>query len=436
MDYTSPGFIFFLLSGLIIFHSLPRTSGLWLLLGMSLVWGFYWKPEWALSYFFIIQLNFAFLRVLRRGYLFLILLNGVLYFLLKSDTLLPHAFRNPYGLSFFMFMLLGLVIDEWRNQNQEKLSWKEFSLMPSFFPLLMAGPIERGRHFSSELKKDINVLSSVTDGVILFTLGFLRKYFLIEPFRDLFDRILYSPSSMPTFLMIGFLSTLCVYIELSSYALMGRGIARMFGINVPLSFRPVYFSNSPTDFWQRWNITLGTWIRDYFSLPMMFRFGRKIHPYLLILLAFIIVGIWHAFELKWIIFGLFNGSMVILHAAIDKKFKIKFVGRFLGLLVIIGNGLILTDPHIIDPHAKYIFWDHMRHLFSGHFSSFALGFLFVTILIESIEEIKNNQDWFLEWPLTVRVVIGLCFVMLFIWALQADVFQLLRVNDLPIYFKI
>lgn len=429
MDYSSPGFIFFALFGLILFYAIRSSARFWLLLVMSILWVYSWKPEWAILYFGILNLNYLILRSLRRirkGFLTLAIFNLILYAVLKSPFA-PSFLGHPYGLSFFMFMVIGLILDEWRNEKTAVTGWRDFLLMPLFFPFLMAGPIERGRHFLSELNKENHFRVDLPDAVLLFSFGFLKRVILVPPLKVLLENILSQPLTPVNLIYIGFLGTLNIYVELSSYATMGRGIAKAFGIDVPLSFRPIYYSKNPADFWARWNITLGTWIRDYFTFPMMLKFGRKVHPQLLIIFAFLIVGIWHAVEWKWILFGLFNGLMIVLYNLTAR-------GRLLALIILLGNGLILAGP--LNPEWRIHYYGGLSEIFEGTFSWVSGVFLITTFLIELVEEKKNDQDWFLKFSLKGKMLAASFLLLMFFWALEADVLTQQTGIELPVYFKL
>jgi hypothetical protein len=247
--------------------------------------------------------------------------------------------------------------------------------------------------------------------------------------KSLFDNFMFESGSLYCLIMIGFLGTFNIYMELSGYATMGRGVARAFGLDVPLSFRPIYYSKTPADFWSRWNITLGTWIRDYFTFPMMLKFGRKIHPNLLVIFAFIIVGIWHSVELKWILFGLFNGLMIVGFNLVPR------LGRVLALIIILGNGLILAEPNLTG--FEFLKVERLEGFFlNSTFGIVSVLFLIATFLIELVEEKKKDQDWFLRFPLKGKLVVSVLLLILFFWSLEADVLTQQTGIQLPVYFKL
>jgi D-alanyl-lipoteichoic acid acyltransferase DltB (MBOAT superfamily) len=436
MDYTSPACIFFVIAGLVAFFSFSLPLRYWVLLGLSFIWIYSWSPKWALLYFIWGQLNYWVIRLIPFSHLPVVILNLIIYLPLRTGTIVPRELYNPYGLSFFMLMLTGLVIDARRNEERAYPDWKLFTLMPVFFPALMAGPIQNGRHFNGEIKKSFPGFSiCIPEGIIVFSLGFIRNYFLSVPAENFFREFLKIPSSPLVYFLIGVLATLITYLKLSSFALMGRGFARCFGINLELSFRPIYFANCPKEFWSRWNITLGRWIRDYFTLPLLLKFGRRFPPSTLGVLAFMLVGLWHGIAWHWIIFGLFNGIMVVSYSKLDNIFRSKIVGYVFAWFVIAGNGLILTDPGYNPLTPSWSLSNFFSSTFGAHFSSLAIFILGLVILIECIEEIKGDQEWYLKGPLGLNYLMSALLLLTYYWAIQADVIQFQTTVNLPLYFK-
>jgi D-alanyl-lipoteichoic acid acyltransferase DltB (MBOAT superfamily) len=436
MNYFSPAYIFFLAFGLLVFHFLPGKWKPWFLIGLSAAWCVSWNTEWAILYFAVLNFNYLVLRFIRKDsqYWCLILLDVLLFVLLRTN-LVPQNFMNPFGQSFFFFMLFGLIIDQWRMTQVENYRYEEFILMPVFFPLLMSGPLERGKHFFSSLRNpNESVWQSLNNGLLLFMYGFGKRFLLLPVMVGVRDFFLTLPGSIPVYIMIGLVETLTVYVELSCYAQMGRGAARMFGIDVFVNFKPIYYSKNPNDFWARWNITLGTWIRDYVSFPLMLKFGRKLHQNALLMFTFFLVGIWHGFDLDWVIFGIFNGLMVVLFNTFNKKFRLASVGRIFSFLLIMGNGLILNIGNLKDfkealPDLSYL--NYMPFTYSAFF------ILFLVTVLEFIEEKKQDPDWYMKLSNGIKLGTNIVLILLLLFALDFELIPYLdREIHLPVYFKI
>jgi len=222
---------------------------------------------------------------------------------------------------------------------------------------------------------------------------------------------------------------------------MGRGIARCFGIELEINFRSIFYAKNPNDYWLRWNITLGTWIRDYISFPMMLNWGRKINQNILMIFSFILVGLWHGVAWNWLWFGIFNGLMVVGFNWINKKYSFGFIGRLMSWLIIVGNGLLqrsdfyLEIPSVIYYrfHARFGFirWEQLK----SNFTTSMLIALGVVLIIDLYSEVKHNVYWEKRLNgIAKGFILAVFFVWIF-WGLNSNLF----IEDVilpPVYFKI
>lgn len=432
MTYSSTPFIFFSLFGVLGFYLLPfklRTA--WLLL-LSVFWFSSWDISWLVAYIFLMTVNYCLLRLLPKEAKFLlpglVLLNGCFFIAGKGAVLLD--INEPSGISFFIFLNLAMIMDYVRSaRNSLPFSLLEFLLLPIYFPLMMGGPLERGEKFFSFLREERNFsLSKITDGILVFSLGFIKAEilspkagYLLTGAQSQVDTILYWP-------LIGFLGTFKAFLIFSGFCDMGRGISKLFGIELTINFRSIYLAKNPNDFWQRWNISLGTWIRDYVSFPMLLKFGRKINQNALLAFSFFLVGIWHGLTLKWLIFGLFNGMIIVSYNLLRSRIKVSWPGYFFSYSIIIGNGLILSSSN----HSLHLPWSWQPIL-----TLTTLLFFSLLIVIEIVQERRNKADWFLEIPLTVKSLLALILICAFLY--QIDSAPQVRGGSLraiPEYFKI
>lgn len=451
MIYSSVPFFFFSAFVILVFAFLTGYRKYWLLLS-SLVWLISWQWTWAVLFFSIslfnfLSLSFIFKRnvIQRNGFFSLLLVFNLFFFaFLKSATLLNLSFKTPYGISFFMFMHIGHIIDLWRNPEHEfKDSFVDFSLFPLFFPELIGGPIMRGKDFFQQLKKEqLFSFENCLDGLLIFSVGFCKYFFLSKSLISLNSVFVAASARINAFYLIalGLSGTLQAYVDFSSYCDMGRGIARCLGINLPINFTPFYFAKNPNDYWQRWNITLGTWIRDYISFPAMLKFGRKIHPNWILLFSFLLVGLWHGLTINWIFFGLFNGLIIIGYNHFNKKKKNKWSGLVFVLCIAVGNGIFqrINSFRILD----HVF--HQPKLWSAHFAlpSALFGelsgslFLFLFLLFcydYTIE--KRGADWPVHLQKKLKVLLLVILLISFIAGLNSNIF-LEDITLPPAYFRI
>jgi D-alanyl-lipoteichoic acid acyltransferase DltB (MBOAT superfamily) len=397
-----------------------------------MIWYGSWKIEWPLLLFLIANVNFLILKLIDRGerkevhFLGLVSLNALIFLVLKSSLFGANFIQSPFGSSFYIFIILSLVIDRWRSlSDHTPYRWTEFVLLPSFFPLLMGGPIERGKKFFHEVRTEKKLeLDNIVNGIIIFSIGLIKKEFIHRPLENFPSLI---PHGGMGFLLLGFSVTFLTYLEFSSYTEMGRGVARMFGIDLSISFRPFYYAKNPNDFWQRWNITLGTWLRDYLSFPLMLKYGRVLGQNVILLVTFLLMGLWHGITLKHLYFGLYNGLVVVFYNFSNKKVKLPIWGRLCAFIIIIGNGLL--DVYDNTFQAK-----KLEHSLDENMMAYTL--LFALIAFEWFQERRNDENWYLKIGRGWKIVVSLVFVALYFWYLNSNMMTNEPDYKVPIYFKI
>lgn len=191
--------------------------------------------------------------------------------------------------------------------------------------------------------------------------------------------------------------TFRVYADFSGYTDMGRGIAKLFGIDLSISFRPFIFAKSPTDFWRRWHITLATWFRDYVVLAIAkTKSHSALRTNLAILISFFLMGAWHGLQFNWLVFGAFHGLAVV----VERNTKNlgwpmpAFLRHFLMLGFFIISGLLHFSENASDYsqffHRLWIDWDRWAPALD------ILGFLapvFITFLLMEVWIEKKGSAW-------------------------------------------
>jgi alginate O-acetyltransferase complex protein AlgI len=251
-------------------------------------------------------------------------LEDVLDFLLKPwfghFEKLPVNIILPLGISFFVFEFIHYIVDVYKGSEPVKNFW-EFALFPSFFPTQIAGPIKRYQDFVPQLKTTGRLTSSEFDeGAFLILSGLFKKVLLADNLAlfvagGFSNPQLFSNADMWLFAMA---FDFQVYFDFGGYADIARGSAKLLGYKVPINFDFPYLSSSISEFWRRWHITLGSWLRDYLYIPMGgSRKGRAIAARNLII-TMMIGGLWHGAEFHYVLWGLYQGVLLAAH----REFKI------------------------------------------------------------------------------------------------------------------
>ena len=225
----------------------------------------------------------------------------------------------PLGISFFTFQMLSALIDVYRGQWGEKITFRQWCLYVSFFPQFIAGPIAR----ASELVDQLQVLHplkwvDLRAGALIFAGGLIKKALFADNLAPLVETLYSQPENL-NFTM-AWLATLAfalqIYFDFSGYSEMAIGLGRMFGIRLPRNFKHPYISRSCGEFWHRWHMTLSRWLRDYLFIPLGGSRCSNSRMSINLLLTMLLGGLWHGAGWNFVFWGLLHGSYLIGHRAL------------------------------------------------------------------------------------------------------------------------
>ncbi len=227
-------------------------------------------------------------------------LAGVAYVLPVPNKLLPA------GLSFFLLQSIGYVIDVHRGTVPREKSLLAHAAFVSFFPRLLAGPIERAGNLLPQLRASVPVtLRDLTDGLSIFVVGYFKKVALADYLALYVKKVYDTPAEFhaPALILATFLFAWQIYFDFSGYTDMARGIARLMGIRLMLNFDNPYLASSMGDFWKRWHISLSSWFRDYVYIPLGGNRKGKLATYRNVFLTMVLSGLWHGAAWTYVLWG-------------------------------------------------------------------------------------------------------------------------------------
>ncbi|MFZ4436049.1 MAG: MBOAT family O-acyltransferase [Flavobacterium psychrophilum] len=220
----------------------------------------------------------------------------------------------PVGISFYTFHGLSYVIDIYNNRIQPERNFVDYAVFVSFFPLLVAGPIERATHLLPQLKtkRSFNYTQAV-DGLRQILWGLCKKIIIADTCAQYANLIFdHSDTYSGSTLVVGaVLFAFQIYGDFSGYSDIALGTARLFGIELLQNFRFPYFSRDIAEFWRRWHISLSSWFKDYLYIPLG---GSQGSTWLRIrntLIIFIVSGFWHGANWTFIIWGALNAVYIL-----------------------------------------------------------------------------------------------------------------------------
>ena len=222
----------------------------------------------------------------------------------------------PVGISFYTFQSLGYAIDVYRGEREPERDLLRFALFVSFFPQLVAGPIERSAKLLPQLIAPRPFESArFASGIRLIAWGFFKKLVVADRLGVFVDVAWMSPESCSgtQLLLALYFFAFQIYCDFSAYIDIARGAARCLGVDLSINFQRPYAAPTLREFWRRWHITLMAWFRDYIYIPL--GGSRTGHTTRNVLIVFLISGLWHGASWTFIAFGVLNGAMSAFGAA-------------------------------------------------------------------------------------------------------------------------
>jgi len=241
----------------------------------------------------------------------------------------------PLGLSYYVFKYISYLVDVHKNRYPASRDWLTFFVYGALFAEISAGPISIFSNISPQLNnlpERWNNQSSV-NGLLHLAIGIGKKVLLVESLAPVLGMIIFKTegpkSGLLNIWLLTFLQGLFLYLDFSSYSDIALGLGYLFGLTLPPNFDSPYLSKNPSQFWQRWHITLSTWFRIYVFSPLsrllITRFGpnwRFVSQVIANLVTMTMVGLWHGFQSGFILWGVYHGVLLSIHAwSVQKHFR-------------------------------------------------------------------------------------------------------------------
>jgi D-alanyl-lipoteichoic acid acyltransferase DltB (MBOAT superfamily) len=220
----------------------------------------------------------------------------------------------PVGISFYTFQTLSYTIDVYRGKISPVRDWAQFFAFVSFFPQLVAGPIERAKNLLPQFEKLYRPhYNSFRNALLLMAWGFFKKMMIADRlaiFVDAAFKDIPVAAGAPLLLGVAFFA-LQLYLDFSAYSDIAIGTAQLFGFQLSVNFNAPYLSFSFTEFWKRWHISLSSWFQDYVYIPLGGNRKGKFRTTLNVAIVFAVSGLWHGASWNFVIWGLLNAGFLI-----------------------------------------------------------------------------------------------------------------------------
>ena len=220
----------------------------------------------------------------------------------------------PAGLSFYTFQSIGYVIDVYRGRVRAVRNLVEYALYVTFFPQLVAGPIERAGHMLPQYRNRRHCDAEAWRSALMLILwGYFKKVVVADNTALIANKIFALEGMSFPIVWAGVLAfAVQIYADFSGYTDIARGCARMLGIDLMVNFNHPYLANSPADFWRRWHISLSTWMRDFIYIPLGGSRCSLARICFNLMVTFAISGLWHGASWNFVLWGIYWGGLIVI----------------------------------------------------------------------------------------------------------------------------
>lgn len=351
----------------------------------------------------------------------------------------------PVGISFYTFQAIGYTIDVYRGSIPAEKNFITYALFVSFFPQLVAGPIERAKNLLPQFHQTHHFDSSkAIDGFRLILWGYFMKVVISDRLAVYVDSVYNNMShhSSITVIVATLFFAFQIYCDFGGYSNIAIGCAKVMGFDLMTNFRRPYLSVSVADFWRRWHISLSTWFKDYIYIPLGGNRCSRSRNYLNLFITFVVSGIWHGANWTFAVWGALNGLFQIIGKLIDTTKQKLFGDRSITVSPAISHIWNITTTFVLisitwvffranSISDAFLAFDrmlfHPGKLFTNNIDSLVYGVFFVLFLVitEILQERNDGRHILLESKsIVVRYVsyIGLTLLILMLGVLDSSQF--------------
>lgn len=247
----------------------------------------------------------------------------------STNLLNPINVLIPLGISFYSFQSIGYVLDVYRAKIPAEKNLGKYALFVSFFPHLLAGPIEPAHHFLPQLYKEREVNKKILfTGVLLILAGLFKKLVVADNLGPIVELVFNNSETYKgaPVALATLLAKYQIYADFSGYTDIALGSALMFGFDLVPNFNRPFFSKNITEYWNRWHMSLSTWIKNTIFYPLLSTPATVLGARGLAIITFLILGLWHGGTYNFLIYGLIQGVLIALDST-TKRARLNFYQR-------------------------------------------------------------------------------------------------------------
>ena len=234
----------------------------------------------------------------------------------------------PVGISFYTFQTMSYSLDIYRDKIKSTDRFLDFALFVAYFPQLVAGPIERASNLLPRILNERKVnYEMVKRGLFLIFWGFFKKIAIADGMASSVNSVYNTAGDVSGFDVVfaTVFFAVQIYCDFSAYSDIARGTSKLMGIELMRNFNLPYFSKNPSEFWQRWHISLSSWLRDYLYIPLGGNRGGNFKTYRNLMVTMLLGGLWHGAAWNYVLWGAYQGIILAIHRfiSIGKEMKVK-----------------------------------------------------------------------------------------------------------------
>ena len=332
----------------------------------------------------------------------------------------------PVGISFYTFQALSYGIDIYRKELEPTRDWLQFFAFVSFFPQLVAGPIERAKNllpqFETIKKPDYDIFRSA---MLLMAWGYFKKLMIADRLAVFVEATFDHGATAFPMLLGAIFFAFQLYLDFSAYSDIAIGCGKLFGFNLMTNFRRPYFSTSFSNFWKRWHISLSSWFMDYLYIPLGGNRKGKARKILNLIIVFAVSGLWHGASWNFVIWGVANALFMILLDPFLKMIRSEnfFARSFKAVIIFTGWTLSLIFFRAKGFDTAIDCFSHLGFSNVGDITNFGLnsrelwviaitiGILFLKELLWERNEQAIPNFFFKKVPMIFRWCFYIAFVL-------------------------
>lgn len=353
----------------------------------------------------------------------------------------------PVGISFYTFQTMSYTIDIYRGKLAPTTNFIDFALFVSFFPQLVAGPIERARNLLPQITKQREVsYQQVISGLNLILLGYFKKVAIADTLAPIVDKAFTNPEVLSSGeLLTGIYAfSIQIYGDFSGYTDIARGVARLLGFELMENFNAPYLSRSITEFWRRWHISLSSWLKEYLYFSLGGNRKGQRRTYINLIITMFLGGLWHGAAWTFVAWGVLHGLYLAIHKfllgqnKLDLSWPQNLAGWFMDLLKIIFTFHLATFTWILFRAKDFstafsYFIGILRFQNITDLSAPVLFAMVLIIILDIVQTWSGTHTWLTDTK-SLRPLRYLAVQLLLISVLSAAVFHVNTIIPF-IYFQ-